>query len=229
MKQEKIWDFYQNEGLYLEAFPEARQRYFADRLSHGLRILNIGVGAGGLERCALKKNIEVHSLDPSERAIARLREELNLGNRAQVGYAQAIPFESDYFDVVVVSEVLEHLDGAALASSLSEVLRVLRPGGYLLASTPYREDLKSNTVMCPDCGKIFHKVGHVQAFDKSRMRKILQSAGFFVESLWVTTFVDWHRPGFFSLIKSIVRWIMARLGQAIADPHLLVKAKKPVR
>lgn len=178
MKQEKIWDFYQNEGLYLRAFPDARQRYNADRLSHGLRVLNIGVGAGGLERYALKKSVEIHSLDPSERAIARLREELNLGDRAQVGYAQAIPFESDYFDVVVMSEVLEHLDDVALAISLNEVLRVLRAGGYLLASTPYREDLKSNTVMCPDCGKIFHKVGHVQAFDKSRMKEILQSAGF---------------------------------------------------
>lgn len=227
MKQEKIWDYYQNEGLQLGAFPEERQRYFADQLTVGSRVLNIGVGAGELERRAIAKGVAIHSLDPSERAIERLRNHLDLGERAQAGYAQKMPFESDYFDAVVMSEVLEHLDDVVLAEALREVFRVLKKGGLLFASTPYRENLKLNTVVCPACGQIFHKVGHVQSFDEHHMRETLKTAGFEIESIWVSTFIDWTRPGFGNFIKSVARWLLAKMRQGIADPHLLVKAKKP--
>lgn len=49
--------------------------------------------------------------------------------------AQAIPFASRVFDTVLCTEVLEHLPHPAKA--VSEMARVLRPGGYLILSVPF--------------------------------------------------------------------------------------------
>jgi len=46
--------------------------------------------------------------------------------------ANEIPFEDDYFDVVVSWGSLEHIVGG-YAQALSEIRRVLRPGGLLMA------------------------------------------------------------------------------------------------
>lgn len=45
-----------------------------------------------------------------------------------------LPFSSDTFDVVVASQLLEHLKSPRYL--IEEVYRVLRPGGYLIVSTP---------------------------------------------------------------------------------------------
>lgn len=226
MQQDKIWDYFQNEGLGHRKFPEARQRYMLRYLARGWKVLNVGVGSGALERLGTEKGVEMYALDPSEKAIERLRQALGLGDRAQVGYAQQMPFDSDFFDVVVMSEVLEHLDNDILPLALQEVLRVLKPQGFLLASTPYKEDLGPNRVVCPDCGAVFHKVGHVQSFDKNTMRQRLEAAGFGIQRLWISTFVDWQRRGVLNWLKSVVRLTLARMGEGIADPHLIVIARK---
>ncbi|MCG2577107.1 class I SAM-dependent methyltransferase [Dechloromonas sp. XY25] len=226
MQQKKIWDYLQSEGVAEDSFPEARQRFMLKYLASGQNVLNIGVGNGSLERLGAKKGVCMYSLDPSEGAIERLRKQCAAGERAKCGLAQDIPFSSDTFDVVVMSEVLEHLNDSTLAAALSEVGRVLRPGGFLLASTPYREILDGNRAVCPDCGSVFHRYGHVQSFDKEGMRVLLTGNGFEVKNLYVTTFLDWQRSGVKNLLKSIFRWLMAKAGEGIADPHLVAIAYK---
>lgn len=51
-----------------------------------------------------------------------------------------MPFEDAAFDVVIANHVLEHVDDDRLA--LSEVRRVLRPGGVAILQTPYSPKLR---------------------------------------------------------------------------------------
>ena len=228
MEQQKIWEYFQNDGLNPDTFSEARQRFMLRYLKPSQDVLNIGVGSGALERLGVAKGVNMYSLDPNRNAIERLRESLGLAGRAQVGFAESMPteIEKERFDVVVMSEVLEHLDDESLAGALDNVLRVLKPQGSLLISTPYREDLNSNIAVCPDCGKVFHKFGHVQSFDKDRMRFVLERSEFKVDKIIVTSFVDWQRRGIKNLFKSIFRLVLARLGEGISDPHLVFIAHK---
>jgi SAM-dependent methyltransferase len=53
-----------------------------------------------------------------------------------------------------MSEVLEHLDDAALAAALGEVRRLLVPGGRLLLTVPHDEHLPDGEVICPCCGTL---------------------------------------------------------------------------
>jgi SAM-dependent methyltransferase len=52
------------------------------------------------------------------------------------GVAQALPLASESVDVVILSEVIEHLAQPSVAGA--EILRVLKPGGICLISTPPR-------------------------------------------------------------------------------------------
>lgn len=53
------------------------------------------------------------------------------------GDAAHLPFPDGSFDTVVTSEVLEHIPTADLPTVVGELSRVLRPGGTVLASTPF--------------------------------------------------------------------------------------------
>ena len=134
MNQDAIWDYFQNEGVANFDGSEARLSYLVKKIAPGSRVLNIGVGSGVFERLGIARGIDIHCIDPSKRAIESLKEKLGIGERARVGYSQEIPFGDHYFDVVVMSEVLEHLTDDVLERTIVEVHRVLADasgGGYL--------------------------------------------------------------------------------------------------
>lgn len=177
MDQTKIWDYFQNEDAIGDAFAGAPTRYeFLSRyIKPGMSVLNIGVGRGGLEAILLQKGAVVSCLDPSEISIEKLRKLFGLGDRAQVGYSQAMPFMDGQFETVIMSEVLEHLNDEILHATLGEVSRVLKSGGRFIGTVPADENLLVNQVVCPHCGVPFHRWGHIQTFSRSRLCQILGS------------------------------------------------------
>jgi len=207
--QEKIWEHFQNEGL--ESFSQSRGRmeFLVRHLSPATRVLNIGVGNGVLESLAVSKGVDIWSLDPSERSIDRLRQSLGMGEKAQAGYSQAMPFATSHFDAVVMSEVLEHLDDEVLEATLDEAHRVLRAGGIFIGTVPARENLAESLVVCPDCGLQFHRWGHKSSFDINRLSAILATR-FSVDKVSEQFFVDWESVGWWrklqGLIKKFLSW-----------------------
>jgi cyclopropane fatty-acyl-phospholipid synthase-like methyltransferase len=176
MDQEKIWDYFQNDEEAGEAVFNARPRYehVARQISPGMHVLDIGVGRGGLESLLVRKNVHISALDPGERSIAMVRERFGLGESAKVGFSQDIPFPDGQFDAVVMCEVLEHLSNEVRVASFREISRVLKPGGRLLGTVPADENLLDNRVVCPHCGEVFHRWGHLQSFTEGRLRSLLE-------------------------------------------------------
>lgn len=215
MDQEKIWDYFQNDDVTTDAFAGARTRYeFLSRhIKPGMRVLNIGVGRGGLEAILLHKGAIVSCLDPSEKSIENLRELLRLGDRAQVGYSQAMPFPDHHFEVVVMSEVIEHLTDEELRATLSEVLRVLKSGGRFIGTVPADENLLANQIMCPHCGQTSHRWGHIQTFNRSSLEKILGRC-FDKVKLSRHFFGDVHSLNWKGRISSAVKKVMVGMGIA---------------
>lgn len=207
--QQKIWDHFQNEGVESFSQSQGRLEFLVRRLRPSTRVLNIGVGNGLLEAMAARKGVEIWSLDPSDRAIANLQRALNLGERAQVGFCQSMPFPDGHFDVVVMSEVLEHLDEEILRATLAEVRRVLRVGGGFIGTVPAREKLEDSLVICPHCGVPFHRWGHKQSFDVDRLSSVL-SSHFSLDSVHERFFIDWESAGTWrklqGLIKKFLSW-----------------------
>ncbi|QDU28794.1 hypothetical protein ETAA8_38990 [Anatilimnocola aggregata] len=219
--QDRIWSHFQNADP--DAFAAAKPR-----LEHIIRciarrssssrpvVLNVGVGNGLFEQLAVALNWDVHSLDPDAAAIERLQ---NAGIVGHTGYIERMELASHTFDAVVASEVLEHLNNEQRTAGLSEIARVLKPGGWFHGTVPYNEDLKSGAVVCPCCGALFHRWGHQKSFDLESLRAEL-AANFTVRELRRTAFVSFSDRGVGGKLKSAARLLLARWGQMIASPSL---------
>ena len=193
MNQQRIWDYYQSDSL--DTFTSAGPRLaylvqLAARTSprQTLRVLNVGIGDATLEQIALGRGWDVHALDPTREAVDRCAA---LGVNARVGRVEALPYSSDFFDVVFCSEVFEHLTPEELANALPEISRVLARHGQLIGTVPHAERLVDQQVVCPRCGEIFHRWGHHQAFTPKSLTEIL-STRFDVQRAEVDRFIDWR-------------------------------------
>jgi ubiquinone/menaquinone biosynthesis C-methylase UbiE len=98
--------------------------------------LDAGCGRGLYTRILLKRAKKVAALDYSKNSIDTLKRRLgHLPHLSlYVGSADNLPFEAEQFDLVLHCEVLEHIENDRKV--LSELFRVLQPGGRLIISVP---------------------------------------------------------------------------------------------
>lgn len=103
----------------------------AASIKSGLRVLD--VGAGGCPYRDLFKHCEYRSQD----FVQLLPEQLSEGGYGEIDYvcdSSEIPVPNESFDVVLCTEVLEHVP--APIAVLAEIARVLKPGGIALITAP---------------------------------------------------------------------------------------------
>jgi SAM-dependent methyltransferase len=161
----------------------------------------------------------VSSLDLDAPTVERMSAR---GVRAHLGLIEQMPFDAGSFDVVVTSEVIEHLSDEQRQKALAEVHRVLRPGGVYLGSVPCDEDLETSACVCPQCGARYHRWGHERSFTPQTLTKEL-APWFEMRCCYATAFPGFRRslPG---QIKAVIRVILARFRVAIALPTIFWKA-----
>jgi Methylase involved in ubiquinone/menaquinone biosynthesis len=117
------------EGLFYREKMRAIHRVAPAQLPQGARILEIGGGRSGLAAALYPEaRIVTLDIDPS---LATPDDRLRT---FVCGDARALPFGDAEFDVVTLFDVLEHIEEDHLAAR--EAMRVTRPGGHVLVSTP---------------------------------------------------------------------------------------------
>lgn len=105
----------------------------------GIKILDIGCADGSFAKLLKEKGFNVYGIDISEKAISRAVE---AGIKAsQCDVEQGINFPDNFFNIVIASEVIEHLYDTDYF--LKEISRVIKGNGCLFISTPNLASLKN--------------------------------------------------------------------------------------
>jgi SAM-dependent methyltransferase len=150
--------------------PPEHLRDFVRSLGLTGRALDLGCGDGRLS--SELDATELTAADVSGVALERARGRLPAARLVPLQLDTPLPFEDGAFDVVLCAETVEHVRDVQLL--LSEIRRVLRPGGTLALTTPAHFAI----------GPRAHPLSpHLRFFTRRSLRRLLRELGFDVASL----------------------------------------------
>jgi acetyltransferase-like isoleucine patch superfamily enzyme len=165
------WDFHTVERCSSTDTPKTYWQYINQRvvfaagyLDPSDTVLDIGCGDGYITALLRKACKQIVGIDYSEEAIREANRLYSLDEIYQMNSTN-IEFEEAIFDKVLCLEVLEHLTVLQARKTLSEVYRVLKPGGMLVGSTPLRTSLQSSP----------STYSHIYEYSELELRQLLKS------------------------------------------------------
>jgi len=109
----------------------------------GERILEVGYGNGLTFINLSEEYSEIHGLDLKTNAdeVVSVFQRHSIQVSLQQGDVIQMPYPNDYFDTVLLISILEHLKPAELTQAISEIWRVLKPGGDVIYGVPVERPL----------------------------------------------------------------------------------------
>lgn len=160
------------EGLFHNARHKDKIDYI-NSLPPG-KLLDVGCGMGFL-LAAISDTWEKHGVDMSEYAYQYSR------NRGDIycGKIEDAPYESNYFDVLVLSHIIEHVESPELL--INKCRRILKPNGKLIVETP-----DFDCAVAKAFGENFRLLkdkGHIRLFGLLGLHRMLLDSMFEVEKL----------------------------------------------
>ena len=159
-------------------------------LRSGDRVLDVGSGFGRhVYECA-RRGAHVVALDYAADEVVQTRDTLAAMVETQEisaekligvlrGDARKLPFPDESFDVVITSEVLEHIQDDVAA--IAEMVRVLKPGGRFAATVPAWLPEAINWKLSDEYHAPKSVGGHVRIYAKTELRAKLRTAGLDVD------------------------------------------------
>ena len=173
-----------HERLWCE-LPDLRPEHFDLRLAFlvsalepGTTVLDLGCGGGWFTQALAGDGFSVIGADVAEEPVRRARARCG-GVEFHVLRGEELPFRAGAFDAAWMGEVLEHVqDGLGL---LSEVARVLGPGGRLVLSTPdhgWARRLWLGVSRRAFEGHFEPRSDHLRFFTRHSLAALLEATGF---------------------------------------------------
>jgi SAM-dependent methyltransferase len=154
----------------------------------GDRVLDMGCGGGRHAFSLYKRGADVVAFDMSFEDLVEVQTmftAIDLEGQAPEGAsaatvrgtAYALPFEDASFDRIIAAEILEHLPEDERA--MSELFRVLKPGGLIAVTVPRWGPEKVNWALSDD----YHNVpgGHIRIYKGTELRAKLEKQGLVYE------------------------------------------------
>jgi len=177
---------------YLSDFHCSRLAYNIDYLEQYVEkrksIIDIG-GSPFIQTIGLKMlGYDVWSLDMQPEKFDGILSKFNIRIVKCNIELEKIPFEEERFDTVIFTEVFEHLRINPIFT-MKEVLRIMKPGGFLFLSTPNQKSLKGIIIFifrnrCYSCAYDIYKeynlcytlgfMGHVREYPAQEISQFLE-------------------------------------------------------
>jgi SAM-dependent methyltransferase len=132
MLKNEIWYFTAENYWWLKGRRDLIYRVIKQLKRRRLKILDIGCSCGNLIEVIEKKKLgNVFGIDNSKYAVQKCIER---GLNVRLEDASKLPYKSNFFDIVIASDVMEHIK--LDKDALKEWKRVLKNNGYLILGVP---------------------------------------------------------------------------------------------
>lgn len=174
---EKYFQAQLNKSDEKVAFQYGRLLQCVGEIPQDARILDAGCGAGPALRFLRARGFLPYGTDLIEFPLTQAHQLIPEARLAQCDSDQALPFRDASFDVLLMSEVIEHV--ASPEFTLREGLRVLKKNGGIALTTPNLWDARR--LYYPALGKIWSgdaDATHKTLFNPNSLRDLLRRAGF---------------------------------------------------
>ena len=102
----------------------------------GKKVIDCGCGSGSYVLALRELGADAYGIEYSEQKVRKFKELGIEAERIQTGNIEEIDAADETFDVALLNEVLEHVPNDR--KTLSEVYRILKPGGMLVIFSPNR-------------------------------------------------------------------------------------------
>lgn len=136
------------------------------------KLLDVGCGGGRLLNRMKKRGWQVEGTDfdahATEKVTARYGIKTHVGDLTQCNLA------TNSFDVICMSQTIEHLYDPK--STLKESLRILKPGGLLVMTTPNAHSLGASEFGA--CWRGWEAPRHLHLFTVESLQQLTQQSGF---------------------------------------------------
>lgn len=174
------------ETLYLPSAAYRMATIFTERVDEIIRprvpsgrLLDVGCGPGHFLRVAADRGYETYGVEPSPQMVAFATERLGLARVTGAALADA-GYPPDFFDVVTVWEVLEHVERPG--DILRDIFRVVKPGGWVFA---YTENIESfNAFVTGPYAEMIAPDVHLRHYSPATFRLEFERAGFAVDQVY---------------------------------------------
>ena len=151
----------------------------------GTKILDLGCGEGRhLHNVYLRDSVTAVGLDLDFDSLKKTNETCKkyfpMGNNKDKnwlllqGRCEILPFKREIFDIVICSEVLEHIEN--YHGVIKEIWSVLTPNGHLVVSVPRYLPERICWALCDDYK--YEKGGHIRIFKVSPLVIEIERLGF---------------------------------------------------
>ncbi|MCY1720526.1 methyltransferase domain-containing protein [Prolixibacteraceae bacterium Z1-6] len=173
----KYKEHYQQDALDFDYFQErekgtehserrVREFIFSQAPKNPNRILDVGCGNAWVAELFCSSANEVISMDISHTNVGKALEKYPYKNHSGVvADVLNLPFRENSFDCIIASEIIEHV--VHPNHFVENLIRILKPGGVLLVTTPYKEKLQYN--LCIHCNKLTPRHAHIHSFDENKL------------------------------------------------------------
>lgn len=176
-----------------------------ERVGHGKVVLDVGCGTGNLGAALKQHGNHVYGIDVVDEYIEAAKQRLDGAYIFDIAGGDELPFRAEEFDVIICSNVLEHL--AEPVEALKRLSPLLKAEGYIIISVPniatwtMRLSLLFGRFEYSDQG-VLDKT-HLRFFTLKTLKQLISEAGLVLVKLEAV-------PNLSRSLVGPVKWLFAK-------------------